>query len=100
MTLNTILRYSRATMPEELFTGQWQSRTTKLDAYKPQPVGPRTPSARAVTRWLLAHPDALIESHRVQLKAALASCPELDALAQHVRAFAHMVTDLHGDQLP
>ncbi|WP_458247004.1 ISL3 family transposase [Streptomyces sp. MAI_2237] len=35
MTLNTILRFSRATTPEELFTGQWQSRATKLDAYKP-----------------------------------------------------------------
>ncbi len=35
MTLNAILRFSRATTPEELFTGQWQSRATKLDAYKP-----------------------------------------------------------------
>ncbi|MFF2060590.1 hypothetical protein ACFVWZ_02095 [Streptomyces sp. NPDC058200] len=32
---STILRFSRATTAEELFTGQWQSRTTKLDAYKP-----------------------------------------------------------------
>ncbi|MGP4001437.1 transposase [Streptomyces sp. 8N706] len=53
-----------------------------------------------MTRWLLTHPDALIESDRVQLKAVLANCPELDALAKHVRTFAHMVTDLHGDQLP
>jgi hypothetical protein len=115
MTLNTILRFSRATNPEELFTGQWQSRATKLDAYKPyldqrwqegctnawklweeikeqgypdgygnvrnyvsrtlrgkpQPVGPRPPSARAVTRWILTHPDALNESDRLQLKAVL-----------------------------
>lgn len=35
MTLNTILCFSRAAAPEELFTGQWQSRATKLDAYKP-----------------------------------------------------------------
>ncbi len=35
MGLNTILRFSRATTPEELFTGQWQSRATKLDVYKP-----------------------------------------------------------------
>ncbi|WP_230529081.1 ISL3 family transposase [Streptomyces coeruleorubidus] len=35
MTLNTILRFSRAATPEEMFTGQWQSRATKLDAYKP-----------------------------------------------------------------
>ncbi|MEV0259513.1 ISL3 family transposase [Streptomyces sp. NPDC050732] len=144
MTLNTILRFSRAATPEEMFTGQWQSRATKLDAYKPyldqrwqegctnawklweeiseqgypdgyfnvrtyvsrvlrgkpQPVGPRPPSARAVTRWILTHPDALVESDRLRLKAVLASCPELATLAEHVRSFAHMVTDLRGEQLP
>jgi transposase len=35
MTLNTILSFSRATTPEELFTGQWQDRATRLDPYKP-----------------------------------------------------------------
>ncbi|MFJ9683832.1 hypothetical protein ACIRP2_38395 [Streptomyces sp. NPDC101194] len=35
MGLNTVLRHSRATEPEQLFTGQWQSRPTKLDAFKP-----------------------------------------------------------------
>ncbi|MEU1566825.1 MULTISPECIES: ISL3 family transposase [Streptomyces] len=144
MTLNTILRFSRATTPEELFTGQWQSRATKLDAYKPyldqrwqegctnawklweeikeqgypdgygnvrnyvsrslrgkpQPVGPRPPSARAVTRWILTHPDALPEGNRLQLKAVLANCPELTALAEHVRSFAHMLTHLQGHHLP
>ncbi|MEN8654100.1 transposase [Streptomyces sp. 21So2-11] len=127
-----------------MFTGQWQSRATKLDAYKPyldqrwqegctnawklweeisergypdgygnvrdyvsrrlrgkpQPVGPRPPSARAVTRWILTHPDALTESDRLHLKAALANCRELTTLAEHVRSFAHMVTHLQGDQLP
>ncbi|WP_393071641.1 ISL3 family transposase [Streptomyces sp. LN704] len=144
MTLNTILRFSRATTPEEMFTGQWQSRATRLDDYKPyidqrwqegctnawklweeikeqgyprgyasvrdyvsrtlrgkpQPVGPRPPSARAVTRWILTHPDALPEGDRLHLKAALANCPELTALAEHVRSFAHMLTHLQGDQLP
>lgn len=144
MGLNTILRFSRATVPEQLFTGQWQSRRTKLDVYKPyldqrwqegctsawklweeikeqgypdgygnvrayvsrslrgkpQPVGPRPPSARAVTRWILTHPDALPEGDRLQLKAVLANCPELDALTGHVRSFAHMLTHLQGDQLP
>ncbi|MDQ0585503.1 hypothetical protein [Streptomyces rishiriensis] len=35
MTLNTILRFSRATTPEKMYTGQWQNRATRLDAYKP-----------------------------------------------------------------
>ncbi|MDC0773894.1 ISL3 family transposase [Streptomyces sp. HD] len=144
MGLNTILRFSRATTPEELFTGQWQSRATKLDTFKPyldqrwqegctnawklweeiseqgypdgyssvrdyvsrtlrgkpQPVGPWPPSARAVTRWILTHPDALLESDRLQLKAVLANCPELTTLVEHVRCFAHMVTHLQGAQLP
>ncbi|MFG2369781.1 ISL3 family transposase [Streptomyces mirabilis] len=144
MTLNTTLRFSRATTPEEMFTGQWQSRSTKLDAYKPyldqrwregctnawklweeikeqgyphgygnvrnyvsralrgkpQPVGPRPPSARAVTRWILTHPDAVTEGDRVQLKTVLANCLELAALAEHVRSFGHMLTHLQGDQLP
>ena len=143
MTLNTILRFFRATTPEEMFTGQWQSRATRLDDYKPyldqrrqegctnawklwretkeqgyprgytsvrdyvsrtlrgkpQPVGPRPPSARAVTRWILTHPDALSEGDRLQLKAALANCPELTALAEHVRSFAHMLTHLQRHRL-
>ncbi|MFF8787072.1 transposase [Streptomyces sp. NPDC015125] len=33
MTLNTVMRFSRATTPEEMFIGQWQSRATPLDAY-------------------------------------------------------------------
>ncbi|MFF8840307.1 ISL3 family transposase [Streptomyces sp. NPDC015130] len=144
MGLTTLLRSSRATEPEQLFTGQWQSRPTKLDAFKPyldqrwqegctnawklweeikeqgypdgygnvrayvsrnlrgkpQPVGPRPPSARAVTRWILTHPDALAEGDRLQLKGVLANCPELDALAGHIRSFAHMLTQLQGNQLP
>ncbi|MER5466532.1 transposase [Streptomyces sp. NPDC002668] len=66
---------------------------------KPQPVSLRPPSARAVTRWILSHPDALSEGDRLQLKAALANCPELTALAEHVRSFAHILTHLQGDRL-
>ncbi|MFF3215497.1 ISL3 family transposase [Streptomyces sp. NPDC002886] len=144
MGFSTVLRFAHATEPEQLFTGQWQSRPTKLDAFKPyldqrwqqgctnawklweeikeqgypdgygnvrayvsrnlrgqpQPVGPRPPSARAVTRWILTRPEALAEGDRLQLKAVLANCPELDALAEHVRSFAHMLTQLQGHQLP
>ncbi|MFG2759789.1 transposase [Streptomyces wuyuanensis] len=40
------------------------------------------------------------EGDRVQLKAVLANCPELTALAEHVRSFGRMVAHLQGDQLP
>ncbi|MFD9225541.1 transposase [Streptomyces sp. NPDC060064] len=125
MTLNTILRFSRATTPEELFTGQWQSRATRLDTYKPYldqrwqegctnawklweeireqgyPDGYGN-VRNYVSRTLRGkpQPDALAESDRVRLKAVLANCSELDVLAKHVRTFAHMVTNLQGDQLP
>ncbi|WUF66823.1 transposase [Streptomyces decoyicus] len=49
---------------------------------------------------MLTHPDALPEGDRLQLKAVLANCPELTALAEHVRSFGHMVAHLQGDQLP
>ncbi|MFD7787650.1 transposase [Streptomyces nojiriensis] len=144
MGFSTVLRFAHAAEPAQLFTGQWQSRPTKLDAFKPyldqrwqegctnawklweeikaqgypdgygnvrayvsrnlrgrpQPVGPRPPSARAVTRWILAHPEVLTESDRLQLKAVLSNCPELDALVGHVRSFARMLTQLQGHQLP
>ncbi|AQW56485.1 hypothetical protein [Streptomyces violaceusniger] len=66
---------------------------------KPQPVGPLTPSARTVTRWILTHPDALPEGDRLQLNAVLANLPELTALAEHVRAFGYMVAHLESTTL-
>ncbi|MER5933948.1 transposase [Streptomyces sp. NPDC002054] len=67
---------------------------------RPQPIGPRPPTARTVTRWLLTHPDVLQEPDRIQLKTVLAVCPELDVLAAHIRSFAHMLTQLEGHRLP
>ncbi|MEU1231992.1 ISL3 family transposase [Streptomyces sp. NPDC005828] len=34
MSQNTVLRFSRADKPEDLFDGQWQNRTSVLDEYK------------------------------------------------------------------
>ncbi|MDV9199207.1 ISL3 family transposase [Streptomyces sp. Wh19] len=34
MSQNTVLRFSRADTPEDLFAGQWQNRTSVLDEYK------------------------------------------------------------------
>ncbi|MFD7026497.1 transposase [Streptomyces sp. NPDC059917] len=49
---------------------------------------------------MLTRPEALAEGDRIQLKAVLANCPELEALAGLVRSFAHMPTQLQGHQLP
>ena len=46
----------------------------------------RAPSVRTVSGWLLTRPDALREDNRLRLKAALTDCPELEALAGHIRS--------------
>ncbi|MFJ9683833.1 transposase [Streptomyces sp. NPDC101194] len=42
----------------------------------------------------------MTEGDRLQLEVVLANCPELDALAGHVRSFVHMLAQLQGHQLP
>ncbi|MGW1068154.1 ISL3 family transposase [Streptomyces aureus] len=63
-------------------------------------MSPPRVSAHRRRPGMITHPDALAESDRLQLMAVLANCPELDALAEHVRSFAHMLTQLQGHQLP
>ncbi|MFD9223542.1 transposase [Streptomyces sp. NPDC060064] len=78
-----------------------RSGLRQQDSSRQAPTG--RPSAAIGPRrhaWILTHPDALPESDQTQLKAVLVNCPELAALAEHVRYFAHMLTDLQGDRLP
>jgi transposase len=44
-------------------------------------------------------PEKLDLVERCRLQALLDRCPELKALAGHVRAFAEMIGELHGDRL-
>ena len=55
---------------------------------------------RDVTGWLTRHPDSLTEDDRPRLKALLDHCPELQAASNQVRAFAVMITQLTGHDLP
>ncbi|MEU5431690.1 ISL3 family transposase [Streptomyces olivoreticuli] len=143
MTHRTVKRLADATVPEDLFQGQWQNRPTVLDEYKPYlddrwnqgctnawklweeivpfgykgsyqrvraylrekrfspgPISARPPTPRTVAGWILRHPESLTESEQMRLKAVLTQCPELDALAGHVRSFAQMLTELKGERLP
>ncbi|MFE9645821.1 transposase [Streptomyces sp. NPDC006365] len=65
----------------------------------PRPPDVQPPSVRTVSGWLLTHPDALREDDRVRLKAAFANCPELEALAGHIRSFARMLTQREGEKI-
>ncbi|MEF9908683.1 ISL3 family transposase [Streptomyces sp. P5-A9] len=66
----------------------------------PRPVTARPPGPRVVTRWILSRPETLTELEQLRLNAVLAECPELDALAGHVRSFARMLTERQGERLP
>jgi transposase len=67
-------------------------------ARKPLPTAP--PTVRDVTNWLTRRPDSLTEEERPRLTAILDRCPELQAASGQVRAFATMITELTGQDLP
>ncbi|MEO3829686.1 ISL3 family transposase [Actinomadura sp. B10D3] len=142
MSSGTVLRYARAEIADELLWGQWTTKPSKVDDYKPYlrqrwnqgernatrlleeitamgyrgsygalsaclrpwrvpgPVTAAAPSARRVTGWIATRPERLDEQQRLQLKAILTRCPELDALARHVRDFAVILTQRQGQDLP
>ncbi|MDE3722973.1 transposase [Nocardiopsis sp. N85] len=47
----------------------------------------------------MSHPQGLDPGDAVRLKAVLGRCPELDALAGHVRDFAQMMVHREGHRL-
>ncbi|WP_330248520.1 MULTISPECIES: transposase [unclassified Streptomyces] len=66
----------------------------------PASAPPRPPTVRQVTGWLTRHPTALTEEERAAQKNVLARCPELNAVAGHVRDFGELLTDRLGAMLP
>jgi transposase len=56
------------------------------------PAPPAPPGKRQVTEWMLTDPARLDGDQQAQLAAVRGRCPELDALAGHVTAFAKMLT--------
>jgi transposase len=73
-----------------------------LDQHRPAavPLPPPPPAIREVTSWLTRHPDSLTEDERPQLKARLDRCRKLQAADGQIRAFAVMLTQLTGQDLP
>jgi transposase len=65
-----------------------------------EPLPPVPPTVRDVTNWLTRRPDTLTGDEKPRLKAILDRCPELQAASGQVRAFAAMITELTGQDLP
>jgi transposase len=66
---------------------------------KPAPDKPKELTVRKATWLMTAHPDKIDESSALKLKQLLARCPELEAVADCVRTFAHMMTGRRGTEL-
>ncbi|MDP9792450.1 transposase [Catenuloplanes nepalensis] len=66
----------------------------------PQPMRPAVPKPRHITRWIMTNPQHLAPDQHTQLTDVLASCPELQAVAGHVRDFADLMNKHRGDRLP
>jgi transposase len=62
------------------------------------PAPPAPPGKRQVTGWMLTDPARLDDGQQEQLAAICGRCPELEALAGHVTAFAKMLTRRAGDR--
>jgi transposase len=66
--------------------------------HAPDP-GPKPPSVREVTSWIMTHPEHLGDEVAGKLHRLRERDPELDRLTLHVRKFAVMMTARHGDRL-
>ncbi|MFE9976461.1 ISL3 family transposase [Streptomyces hirsutus] len=62
-------------------------------------AGPKPPSVREVTSWIMTHPEHLRDEDADRLHRLRERDPELDRLTLHVRRFAAMMTGRHGDRL-
>ncbi|MEV4515198.1 transposase [Dactylosporangium sp. NPDC049525] len=82
----------------ELAVQRYLRRFRHGRGHAPQP-GPKPPSVRKVTSWIMTHPDHLKEEERIALQRIRGRDVALRRLVDHVRAFAVMMTGRHGDRL-
>jgi transposase len=61
--------------------------------------GPKPPTVREVTGWIMTHPDRLDPADADRLRQVRAHDRDLDRLTRHVRRFATMITELTGENL-
>jgi transposase len=57
------------------------------------------PAPRRLVSWIMTRPTELPQAERAHLQHLLAACPPLPGLADHVRAFAALLTGRRGEDL-
>jgi transposase len=84
------------------YDGSYAVVRSYLDRHRPAkaPLPQAPPTVREVTSWLTRRPDSLAEDEQPRLKAILERCPELQAASDQARAFAGVLTELTGQNLP
>jgi transposase len=82
----------------ELAVQRYLRRFRHGRGHAPQP-GPKPPSVRQVTSWIMTHPDRLPDEDATKLRQIRHRDPDIDRLTKHVRGFAAMMTGRHGDRL-
>lgn len=60
---------------------------------------PPPPRVRAIGRWIMTDPEHLSAADTIALKDVRTRCPELDAVAGRVCAFATMMSELSGHNM-
>ncbi len=61
--------------------------------------GPKPPTVREVTSWVMTHPDRLSTDEASRLRQIRDADAGLDRLTAHVRGWATMMTELRGQDL-
>jgi transposase len=82
----------------ELAVQRYLRRFRKGLGHAPIP-GPKPPSVRQVTSWVMTHPDHLDPRDTIKLQEVRRRDRDLNRLVKHIRAFAVMMTGRHGDRL-
>jgi hypothetical protein len=88
--------------PDLGYDGSYSVVRNYLDQIRPvrTPLPQAPPTVRDVTNWLTRRPDSLTGDEKPRLTAILDRCPELQTASDQVRAFAGMLTELTGQDLP
>jgi len=82
----------------ELAVQRYLRRFRHGRGHAPRP-GPKPPTVREVTGWIMTHPDRLAPNDADRLHDIRERDAELDRLTAHIRGFATMMTGRHGEDL-